>query len=70
MKGDLDALSSKPRPIIRLPIRYNFKDLVTYVFITSSEGLTTFQKVLHNQEKSKWMVLWRKKMESLHKNQT
>lgn len=53
MKRDSNALSGKPRPIIRLPIRYNFKDVVTYVFITSSEGLTTFLKVLHNQEKSK-----------------
>ncbi|WJZ97361.1 hypothetical protein VitviT2T_015970 [Vitis vinifera] len=60
----------RPRHTIKPPIRYGFKDLVSYALITSSGDPTTFQEAIHSQEKSRWMGAMVEKIQSLHKNQT
>ena len=60
----------RPRRTIKPPIMYGFEDLVSYALITSSGDPTTFQKAIHNQEKSRWMGAMVEEIQSLYKNQT
>lgn len=45
----------RPKHIIRPSIRYSFEDMVFYTLVTSNRDSTTFQKALHNEDKSKYM---------------
>jgi hypothetical protein len=54
----------------RPPLRYDFKDLVSYALITYNSDHTTFQEALDSQDKSKWISSMKEEMESLYKNQT
>jgi len=58
----------RPRCNIKPPIRYDFKDSVSYALITRCKDPTTFQEALHSQDKSKLMGVMEEEMQSLHKN--
>ena len=55
---------------IKPPTRYGFEDLVSYALITNNGDPTSFQEVVHSQEKARWMGAMEEEMQSLHKNQT
>ena len=61
---------SRDKHTIKPPTRYGFKDLVSYVLITSSGDPTNFQEALHSQEKGSWIGVMEEEIQSLHKNQT
>ena len=60
--------TNRPKHIIRPPTRYGFEDMVSYALVISSRDLTSFQKAINSQEKSKQMGAMVEEMESLYKN--
>ena len=58
--------TKRPGHKIKPPIKYDFEDMVFYSLI---RNFTIFQKIMHNQEKSRWMDVIVEEMESLDKNQ-
>jgi hypothetical protein len=61
-------VTNRPRRTIRPPTRYNYEDMASYALVISSGDPTTFQEVVNNKEKSRWVGDMAEEMESLHKN--
>ena len=62
--------SDRPKHNKRPPVKYGFKDLVSYALFTSSEDPSIFQEAIEGSEKDKWMKAMVEENESLSKNKT
>uniref|UniRef100_A0A2N9G8B6 CCHC-type domain-containing protein n=1 Tax=Fagus sylvatica TaxID=28930 RepID=A0A2N9G8B6_FAGSY len=62
--------SDRPKCNKRPPVKYGFKDVVSYALLTSSEDLSSFQEAIESSEKDKWMEAVVEENESLSKNKT
>lgn len=60
----------KPRRNTRPPVRYGFKDFVSYALVSSSKDPSTFWEAINYLEKSRWMEAMIEEIELLHKNKT
>lgn len=54
----------------RPPVRYGFKDFVSYALVSSSKDPSTFWEAINCLEKSRWMEAMIEEIELLHKNKT
>ena len=63
---DHNMISERSKCIIRPPVRYGFKDLVSYCLVINSEDPSTFQEAIDSSERDKWMEAMVEEMESLN----
>lgn len=60
----------RPKRIIKPPERYGYKDMVAYALTVIGEDPSTFQEVVDNPKRDRWMEAMVEEMESLKKNKT
>ena len=60
----------REKRVHRVPQRYGFEDMVSFVLVTSGGDPFTFKEATNRKENDKWLVAMSEEMESLQKNKT